>query len=47
MWAYAGSSYLDRPSLEELSGVEVEARICKVLDSTVILSHGADPNLLR
>jgi hypothetical protein len=43
MWTYPGSSCLDRPSPEELSVVEVEAQICKVLDSVVIQLHGAGP----
>jgi hypothetical protein len=47
MWAYLGSSCLDRPSPEELSAVEVEARIHKVLDSAVIPSHGVGPDPLR
>jgi hypothetical protein len=47
MWAYPRSSYLDHPSPEELSAAEVEARIHKVLDSTVIPSHGAGPDTLR
>jgi hypothetical protein len=41
MLVYLGSSCLDRPSPEELSAAVVEARIHKVLDSAVILSHGA------
>jgi hypothetical protein len=41
MWTYPGSSCFDRPSFEELSAKEVEARIHKVLDSAVILSHRA------
>jgi hypothetical protein len=46
-WVYPRSSYLDRPSPEELSVVEVETRICKVLDSTVIASHDASPDPIR
>jgi hypothetical protein len=46
MWAYPRSSCLDHPSSEELSAVEVEARIRKVLDSATILSHGAGPDPL-
>jgi hypothetical protein len=46
MWAYPGPSCIDHPSPEESSAVEVEARIPKVLDSTVIPSHGAGPNPL-
>jgi hypothetical protein len=47
MWVYPGSSYLDRPSPEELSAAEAEAQIHKVLDSTVIPSHDAGPDPLR
>jgi hypothetical protein len=46
MWAYPGSNCPDRPSPEELSAVEVETRVCKVLDSTIILSPGDGPNPL-
>jgi hypothetical protein len=38
---------LPRPFFpEELSAVEVETRVCKVLDSTIILSPGDGPNPL-
>jgi hypothetical protein len=47
MWACPGSSYLNRPSLEELSAVEVEAQIRKVLDSAFILSHSAGHDPLQ
>jgi hypothetical protein len=40
MWAYPGSSRPNRPSPEELSVVEVEARIRKVYDSVATLSPG-------
>jgi hypothetical protein len=41
MWTYLGPSYPDRPSSEELSAVEVEARIHKVLDLGVNPIPGA------
>jgi hypothetical protein len=44
---YLGPSCLDHPSPEELSAAEVEARIRKVLDSTIIPSHGAGSDPLR
>jgi hypothetical protein len=46
MWTYLGPSYPDHPSSEELSAVEVEARIHKVLDLGVrlILSGVAAPS---
>jgi hypothetical protein len=47
MWTYPRLSYPDRPSSEELSAVEVEARIRKVLDFEVILTPGAGPILLQ
>jgi hypothetical protein len=40
MWAYPGSSRPNHPSPEELSVVEVKARICKVYDSIATLSPG-------
>jgi hypothetical protein len=43
MWAYSGSSYPNHPSSEELSTVEVEAQIRKVLELGVILTPGAGP----
>jgi hypothetical protein len=46
MFAYPGSSGLDFPSPEELSAVAEEARILKVLDSAIVLSHGASPDPL-
>jgi hypothetical protein len=36
VWAYSWSNCPDRPSPEELSVLEVEAQICKVLDFAVI-----------
>jgi hypothetical protein len=47
MWAYLGSSYPDRPSSEELSVVEVEDWIHKVLNFGVNLAPGAGPVPLR
>jgi hypothetical protein len=47
MWAYPGSSCPNCPSPEELSVVEVEARIRMVLDSVVILSPSAGHDPLR
>jgi hypothetical protein len=47
MWLYSRSSSPDHPSSEELSAVEVEARIRKVLDTGVIPSPGAGPNPLH
>jgi hypothetical protein len=41
MWTYLGPSCPDRPSSEELSAVEVEARIHKVLDLGVNPIPGA------
>jgi hypothetical protein len=46
MWVYLGSSLLFHPCLEDLSVVEVEAQIRKVLDSAIIPSHGAGPDPL-
>jgi hypothetical protein len=47
MWAYPRSSCPDRLSPEELSVVEVKARIHKVLDSATTLSPGTGPDPLR
>jgi hypothetical protein len=47
MWAYLGPSCLDHLYPEELSVVEVETRIPKVLDSSIILSPGFGPDPLR
>jgi hypothetical protein len=47
MWAYMWSSCPDCPSSKELSVVEVEARIYKVLDLGVIPTPSADPVPLR
>jgi hypothetical protein len=47
IWVYPGSSCPDCPSPEELSVVEVKARICKVLDSVVTLSPDAVPDPLQ
>jgi hypothetical protein len=46
MWVYLGSSLLFHPCLEDLSVVDVEAQIRKVLDSAIIPSHGASPDPL-
>jgi hypothetical protein len=47
MWVYPGSSCPDRPSLKELSVVQVEARIRKVLDSAATPSPGTGPDPIR
>jgi hypothetical protein len=47
MWMYPGLSYPDCPSSEELSEMEVEAQIHKVLDLGVNLNSGANPVPLR
>jgi hypothetical protein len=47
MWVYLGSSSPDYPPPKELSVGEVEARIHKVLDSTIIASPGIGPDALR
>jgi hypothetical protein len=47
MWTYPGPSCPNRPSSEELSAVEVEARIHKVLALGVIPTTGAGPIPLR
>jgi hypothetical protein len=47
MWAYSGSSCPDRPSSEELSATEVEARMHKALDLRVILIPSVDPIPIR
>jgi hypothetical protein len=46
MWVYSRSSYPNRPSLKELTVVEVEAQIRKVLDFIVIPSPSAGPDPL-
>jgi hypothetical protein len=43
MWMYPGPSCPDRPSSEDLSTVEVDAQIHKVLDLRVSPNHGANP----
>jgi hypothetical protein len=43
MWAYPGPSCPNRPTSEELSVVEVEARIHKVLDLRVNPNPNTDP----
>jgi hypothetical protein len=47
MWTYLGPSSPDPPSSEDLSMVEVEAWIHKVLDLGVISTPGASPVPLR
>jgi hypothetical protein len=47
MWAYQRSTCPDHPSPEEMSAVEVETRIHKVLGATVVLPPGAGPDPLR
>jgi hypothetical protein len=43
MWMYPGPSCPDRPSSEELSTMEVDAQIHKVLDLRVSPNHLANP----
>jgi hypothetical protein len=44
MWAYPGFNCPDHSSLKELSVVDVEARICKFLDSAATPSLGTGPD---
>jgi hypothetical protein len=46
MWAYQRSTCPDRPSPEELSAVEVETRIHKVLGVAIVPPPGAGSNPL-
>jgi hypothetical protein len=43
MWIYSGLSCPDRPSSEELSTVEIDAWVHKVLDLRVNLNPGVGP----
>jgi hypothetical protein len=43
MWMYLGQSCPDRPSSVELSAVEVEAQIYKVLDLSANPNPGVSP----
>jgi hypothetical protein len=43
MWMYLGQRYPNHPSSEELSAVEVESQIRKVLDLGVNLTPGVGP----
>jgi hypothetical protein len=47
MWTYPRPSCSDCPSSKELSVVEVEAQIHKVLDLGVILTPGASHPLTK
>jgi hypothetical protein len=47
MWAYQGSTCPDCPSPEELSAVDEESQIHKVLDSAAVPPPGASPGPLR
>jgi hypothetical protein len=47
MWAYQGSTCPDCPSPEELSAVDEETQIHKVLDSAAVPPPGASPGPLR
>jgi hypothetical protein len=47
MWAYLGSTSPDHPSSEELSAVEMETQIRRVLDITAVPPPGAGPDPLR
>jgi hypothetical protein len=47
MWVYPGSNCPDRPSPKELSVGEVEAQMCKVLDSAIISSPSVGPDTLQ
>jgi hypothetical protein len=46
MWAYQRSTCPDHHSPEEMSAVEVETRIHKVLGAAVVLPPGAGPDPL-
>jgi hypothetical protein len=47
MWLYPGSSCPNRPSSEELSAMEINTRIHKVLDLGANLNPGAGPAPLQ
>jgi hypothetical protein len=47
MWLYPGPSYPNRPSFEELSAVEVNSRIHKVIDLGVNPNPEAGPTPLQ